>query len=43
MLNGTETKLALKSRNVDPERLLKNGFTFEYANLDSALNDLVIK
>jgi len=35
----TETELVLKSRNVYPARLLKEGFTFSFADLDAALKD----
>ncbi len=38
---GTETELVLKSRNVIPKRLLENGFTFNYANLDATLKNLL--
>ncbi len=34
---GTETELILKSRNVVPKRLLKNGFKFKFENIQSAL------
>ena len=39
-LIGTEPELVLKSRNVIPARLTKNGFTFAYSNLDNALQNL---
>lgn len=35
----TETELVLKSRNVAPARLLKEGFTFSFADLNAALKD----
>lgn len=38
---NTETELLLKSRNVYPEKLIKNGFQFSYPELDNALNDLL--
>lgn len=38
---NTETELLLKSRNVYPEKLIKSGFEFTYANIESAFNDLV--
>jgi len=38
---GTETELVLKSRNVIPKRLTESGFTFEYVNLNEALNNLI--
>jgi len=38
---GTETELVLKSRNVIPERLLKNGFKFKFTDHKIALNDLI--
>lgn len=38
---NTETELLLKSRNVYPDKLLKNGFRFSYPDLDNALNDLL--
>lgn len=34
---GTETELVLKSRNVIPEKLLNEGFTFKYANIDETI------
>lgn len=37
---GTETELILKSRKVYPQRLLDNGFVFEFPDLKSALVDL---
>jgi uncharacterized protein len=37
---GTETELILKSRKVYPQRLLDNGFVFEFPDLKSALGDL---
>lgn len=36
----TETELMLKSRNVYPEILLKNGFGFKYKNFNQALDAL---
>lgn len=39
-LIGTETELILKSRKVYPQRLLDNGFVFEFPDLNSALVDL---
>ncbi|WP_303318183.1 TIGR01777 family oxidoreductase [Flavivirga abyssicola] len=38
---GTETELVLKSRNVIPKRLLYNGYSFKYTNIESALFDLL--
>ena len=38
---GTETELVLKSRNVIPKRLLENGFTFHYPNLNNVFQNLV--
>lgn len=35
----TETELVLKSRNVYPARLLKEGFTFAFTDLSAALKD----
>ncbi len=40
-LIGTETELVLKSRWVLPTKLLEAGFTFQYAKLDHALEDIV--
>ena len=37
----TETELVLKSRNVIPKRLQKNGFTFEHETLEKAFKNLV--
>lgn len=37
----TETELLLKSRNVYPDKLLKNGFEFTYPKLATTLQDLV--
>jgi len=38
---GTETELILKSRNVIPQRLLNNKFSFKHSILESALMNLV--
>lgn len=38
---GTETELMLKSRNVVPERLQQEGFTFQYATINQALEQLL--
>lgn len=40
-LIGTEPELVLKSRNVIPERLLKNGFKFKYESIELALTNLL--
>jgi uncharacterized protein (TIGR01777 family) len=40
LIIGTETELILKSRKVYPQRLLDNGFVFEFPDLKSALVDL---
>ncbi len=40
-LIGTETELILKSRNVIPKKLLENGYSFSFTNIESALNDLL--
>jgi hypothetical protein len=37
---GTETELILKSRKVYPQRLLDEGFVFEFPDLKTALGDL---
>lgn len=37
----TEPELVLKSRNVIPKRLIENGFTFEYHNLEKAFKNLL--
>jgi NAD dependent epimerase/dehydratase family enzyme len=37
----TDTELILKSRRVIPRRLLDAGFSFEFANWESAAADLV--
>jgi uncharacterized protein (TIGR01777 family) len=37
----TETELVLKSRNVIPKRLLEDGFTFKFENLDNAFQNLL--
>jgi uncharacterized protein (TIGR01777 family) len=37
----TETELLLKSRNVYPERLLKNGFQFSYPDIEATFKNLV--
>lgn len=39
-LIGTEPELILKSRKVYPQRLLDNGFVFEFPDLKAALRDL---
>ncbi|WP_026977037.1 TIGR01777 family oxidoreductase [Flavobacterium tegetincola] len=38
---GTEPELVLKSRNVIPERLIKNAFEFRFKTLEEALKNLV--
>lgn len=40
-LIGTEAELVLKSRNVVPQRLIKNGFHFQFVNIEKALIDLL--
>ena len=40
---GTETELVTKSRNVLPEKLLQNGFTFKFTNIKTALEDVLKK
>nr|WP_321224941.1 TIGR01777 family oxidoreductase [uncultured Psychroserpens sp.] len=40
-LIGTEPELVLKSRNVIPDRLLKNGFNFLHSDIEIALDDLI--
>ena len=37
----TETELILKSRFIQPEKLVHTGFEFTYPTLDSALKNLV--
>ena len=37
---GTETELVLKSRNVIPNRLVENGFEFEFETLEKAFKNL---
>ncbi len=37
----TETELILKSRFIQPEKLLESGFEFSYPTIDSAMSDLV--
>lgn len=37
----TETELLLKSRNVYPEKLIKNGFEFSYPTVESAFKNLM--
>ncbi|MDA6068700.1 TIGR01777 family oxidoreductase [Flavobacterium sp. AC] len=39
----TETELVLKSRNVIPKKLLENGFTFKFGDIDEAFKDLLHK
>ena len=39
----TETELVLKSRNVIPKRLLKNGFKFKFQNVDDVFQNLLSK
>lgn len=38
---GTETELVLKSRNVMPKRLLENGFTFNYTEINKVFQNLL--
>jgi len=40
-LLGTETELVLKSRNVIPERLIKQGFKHKHVEIDKALAELL--
>lgn len=40
MFIGTESELVLKSRNVIPERLLQEGFSFKYKEVQHALKSL---
>ncbi|RQO75403.1 TIGR01777 family protein [Pedobacter sp. KBW06] len=40
-LIGTETELVLKSRWVSPKRLLENGFTFQFAEIQPAVHDIL--
>ena len=42
-LIGKESKLILNSSNVQPKRLLEAGFTFTFAEIDSALTDVLNK
>lgn len=42
LLIDTETELILKSRRVVPKRLLEEGYRFEFATIDAALEDLLI-
>ena len=37
----TESELVLKSRQVVPERLLKEGFTFKYTDLKTTFESIV--
>jgi len=39
----TETELLLKSRNVYPEKLIENGFRFNYPAIEMALKNLICK
>lgn len=39
----TETELLLKSRNVYPEKLLRNGFKFQFERVNDAIENLHIK
>jgi len=39
----TEAELVLKSRNVIPKKLLENGFTFKFGNIDEAFQNLLSK
>ncbi|ALC88918.1 NAD-dependent epimerase [Bacillus sp. FJAT-18017] len=41
LLINTETELVLKSRWVIPERLQKEGYTFSFESLESALNQIL--
>ena len=40
-LIGTESELVLKSRNVVPQRLLDNGFKFQFVQIEKALSNLL--
>ena len=37
---GTEPELVLKSRNVIPEKLINNGFTFKHQSIEQAISNL---
>ena len=37
----TEPELVLKSRNVIPKKLLENGFTFEFSDIEKTFNNLI--
>ncbi len=39
-LGGPDASLMLTSQKVLPERLLREGFSFEFSDLSAALNDL---
>jgi hypothetical protein len=41
-LIGTEAELVLKSRNVIPQRLLNNGFKFQFIQIEKALSNLLL-
>lgn len=41
MIIGTETELILKSRWVTPQKLLKEGFLFNFDNAESAIHDII--
>lgn len=40
-LIGTETELILKSRWVTPQRLLDSGYSFRFAEIESAIGDIL--
>lgn len=42
LIIGTETELLLKSRWVLPEKLINEGFKFEFPTIESALQDILV-
>jgi len=38
---GTETELILKSSNVVPQRLITEGFDFQYKTIETAFDNLI--
>ena len=39
---GTEPELVLKSRNVIPQRLLNEGFQFNYPTIEKTIKNLIL-